>query len=53
MGMGYALALVLTLLVGFPFVWTAWWLLDAIVEAMGGHASHQLRQAGSLGRPIS
>jgi hypothetical protein len=42
----------LTLLIGFPVVWTVWWLVDAMVEAMGGHTSHQPTQTGSI-RPIS
>ena len=47
MGMGYALAAFLTMLVAFPVLWTVWWLVDAVVEAAGGHSTQPLRQAKS------
>jgi len=39
MGMGYALAAFLTMLVAFPVLWALWWLVDAVVEATGGHTT--------------
>jgi hypothetical protein len=43
MGMGYALAAAITLIVAFPFVWAAWWLVDGIVDALGGHRTPATR----------
>jgi hypothetical protein len=52
MGMGYALAAFLTMVVTFPVLWTVWWLVDAVVEAAGGHATQPLRQAKAGGGPV-
>jgi hypothetical protein len=53
MGMGYALAAFFTLLVAFPVLWTVWWLVDAILEAAGGHSTQPPRQAKAGPRPVS
>jgi hypothetical protein len=52
MGMGYALAAFLTMLVAFPVLWTVWWLADAVVEAAGGHSTQPLLQAKSGQGPV-
>jgi uncharacterized membrane-anchored protein len=52
MGMGYAFAAFITLLVAFPVLWALWWLVDAVVEAAGGHSRRTLRHAKSGRGPV-
>jgi hypothetical protein len=52
MGMGYALAAFVTILVAFPVLWALWWLVDAVVEAAGGHTTQPPRQAKSGQGPV-
>jgi hypothetical protein len=52
MGMGYAFAVVVVILIGLPILWTAWWLVDGLVEAMGGHPARPDKQVGNSRHPI-
>lgn len=52
MGMGYAFAAFITILVASPFVWAVWWLVDAVVDAAGGHSTKPIQEAGSDRAPV-